>query len=106
MSRGCGRRRRRWGCPVCWVRQADPASGKGISTVHYKVAACAHVNAGDRGIIDAASIDALNPRTELNWLTSLRAPAIATLAADDGPLQKTLFDQQNLAETTHPDYPG
>ena len=28
------------------------------------------------------------------------------LAADDGPLQMSLFDQANLAEITHPDYPG
>ena len=25
---------------------------------------------------------------------------------DDGPLQMSLFDEQNLAEITHPDYPG
>src|ERR1019366_2437537 len=36
----------------------------------------------------------------------LRAPAIAALAADDGPLQMSLFDQANLAEIAHPDYPG
>jgi len=40
------------------------------------------------------------------WVTALRAPAIAALAADNGPLQMTLFDQVNLAEITHPDYPG
>ena len=26
--------------------------------------------------------------------------------ADDGPLQLSLFDQQDLAEITSPDYPG
>jgi hypothetical protein len=31
---------------------------------------------------------------------------IAALAADNGPLQMSLFDQANLAEITHPDYPG
>ena len=35
-----------------------------------------------------------------------RAPAIAALAADDGPLQLSLFDQQDLAEISHPDYPA
>ena len=29
-----------------------------------------------------------------------------SLAADDGPLQMSLFDDQDLAEITHPDYPG
>ena len=33
------------------------------------------------------------------------APAIAKLARDDGPLQMSLFDTQDLAEITHPDYP-
>ena len=40
------------------------------------------------------------------WVTALRAPAIAALAADDGPLQMSLFDQTSLAEISHPDYPG
>jgi hypothetical protein len=61
---------------------------------------------GDRGMITSARIDALRAETHLGWLTSLRAPAIKALAAAGGPLQPTLFDQQNLAEITHPDYPG
>jgi hypothetical protein len=64
------------------------------------------VMVGDRGMITSARIDALKQHTELGWLTCLRAPAIAALAADDGPLQMTLFDQHDLAEITHPDYPG
>jgi len=36
----------------------------------------------------------------------LRAPAIAAPPADTGPLQMSLFDEANLAEITHPDYPG
>jgi len=66
------------------------------------------VMVGDRGMITTARIDALraDPESDLGWLTALRAPAIAKLAADDGPLQMTLFDQQDLAEIAHPDYPG
>jgi hypothetical protein len=45
-----------------------------------------------------------NP-TDYGWITALRAPAIATLAADDGPLQMSLFDAQDLAQISHPDYP-
>ena len=62
----------------------------------------------ERDIV-AARIDALRelPKAEgWGWLTCLRAPAIAKLAADDGPLQMSLFDEQDLAEITHPDYPG
>jgi hypothetical protein len=64
------------------------------------------VMVGDRGMITSARIAALREHTDLGWLTCLRAPAIAALAAHDGPLQMTLFDQQDLAEITHPDYPG
>ncbi|HWT48460.1 MAG TPA: IS1634 family transposase, partial [Mycobacterium sp.] len=65
---------------------------------------------GDRGMITSARIAALSELndtgTGFGWITALRAPAIATLAADNGPLQMSLFDQQDLAEITHPDYPG
>lgn len=61
---------------------------------------------GDRGMITSARITALQELGGIGWLTALRAPQIAALAADDGPLQMTLFDEQNFAEITHPDYPG
>ena len=61
---------------------------------------------GDRGMITSARIGALRELGGTGWLTALRAPQIAALAAADGPLQLTLFDQQDLAEITHPDYPG
>ena len=68
---------------------------------------------GDRGMITSARIDALrelnddpDTATDFGWITALRAPDIAKLAADDGPLQMSLFDTQDLAEITHPDLPG
>lgn len=61
---------------------------------------------GDRGMITSARINALGQAGDLGWLTCLRAPQIAALARDDGPLQLSLFDQADLAEFTHPDYPG
>ncbi|MDT2006869.1 transposase [Rhodococcus opacus] len=61
---------------------------------------------GDRGMITSARITALKELGGLGWLTALRAPQIAALAADDGPLQMSLFDEQNFAEISHPDYPG
>ena len=61
---------------------------------------------GDRGMITAARITALKDGGGLGWLTALRAPQIAALAADDAPLQMSLFDEQNFAEISHPDYPG
>ncbi|MBV8346077.1 MAG: IS1634 family transposase [Mycolicibacterium sp.] len=65
---------------------------------------------GDRGMITSARIQALRELNDtgagFGWITALRAPAIATLAVDDGPLQMSLFDTQDLAEISHPDYPG
>ena len=60
---------------------------------------------GDRGMITSARIAALPEVGGLGWVTALRAPAVAALAADTGPLQLSLFDQANLAEISHPDYP-
>ena len=57
-------------------------------------------------MITSARVDALRELGGLGWVTALRAPAVAALAADNGPLQMTLFDQANLAEIAHPDYPG
>ncbi len=65
------------------------------------------VMVGDRGMITSARIQALK---ELDgayaWITALRAPAIRKLADDDGPLQLSLFDEQDLAEITSDDFPG
>jgi hypothetical protein len=68
---------------------------------------------GDRGMITSARIAALNqkedgtPRPDpYGWITALRAPAIRKLMAEDGPLQLSLFDEQDLAEITSPDFPG
>jgi hypothetical protein len=86
---------------------ADPtAFVEAVSVVRDRFGLADLVMVGDRGMITTARIDALRQHTDLGWLTCLRAPAIAALAADDGPLQMTLFDQQDLAEISHPDYPG
>src|ERR1700681_3134355 len=65
---------------------------------------------GDRGMITSARITALRELgedgTDFGWITALRAPQVAKLAADDGPLQMSLFDTHDLAEIAHPDYPG
>ena len=61
---------------------------------------------GDRGMITGTRIDDLRKLAGMDWVTALKAPAIAKLAEDGGPLQMSLFDTQNFAEITHPDYPG
>jgi hypothetical protein len=71
------------------------------------------VMVGDRGMITSARIRALNQREDgtarpdtYGWITALRAPALRKLMADGGPLQMTLFDEQDLAEITSEDFPG
>jgi Transposase DDE domain len=61
---------------------------------------------GDRGMITEARIREDLAPAGLDWLTALRAPAIQALAADDGPLQISLFDERDMAEIASPDYPG
>ena len=61
---------------------------------------------GDRGMITSARIvEELQP-AGLDWISCLRAPQIAALAADSGPLQLTLFDERDLAEITSSEFPG
>ena len=84
-----------------------------VKVVRDKFGLAQMVMVGDRGMITSARIDALNQREDgtrqpdtYGWITALRAPAIRKLMADDGPLQLSLFDQQDLAEITSDDFPG
>jgi Transposase DDE domain len=61
---------------------------------------------GDRGMITSARIKDLKTLEGMAWVTCLRGPAIKKLIADGGPLQLSLFDEQDLAEISSPDYPG
>lgn len=63
------------------------------------------VMVGDRGMITDARIRALKQLGGIGWITALRAPSIQKLA-ESGHLQLSLFDDTNLAEITHPDYPN
>jgi hypothetical protein len=92
----------------------DPAAFTEIvQVIRGKFGLAKMVLVGDRGMITSARIEALNQIEDgtaqpdsYGWITALRAPAIRKLMAEDGPLQLSLFDQQNLAEITSPDYPG
>jgi hypothetical protein len=86
----------------------DPAAFTEIVTVvRDKFGLGQMIMVGDRGMITKARIGALKELDDAyGWITALRAPAIKKLMAEDGPLQLSLFDQQDLAEITSPDYPG
>src|SRR6266567_4182031 len=91
----------------------DPAAFTAIADViRDKFGLAQMIMIGDRGMITSARIQALNQLEDgtqrpdpYGWITALRAPAIRKLMADDGPLQLSLFDQQDLAEITSPDFP-
>jgi hypothetical protein len=86
---------------------ADPAAFiEAVDTVRTRFGLEQVTMVGDRGMITNARITALRDLGGIGWLTALRAPQIAALAGDGGPLQLSLFDTQDLAEITHPDYPG
>lgn len=61
---------------------------------------------GDRGMISQKQIDEIKDVDGLDWITALKTDAIRKLAEDQGPLQLGLFDERNLFEFTHPDFPG
>jgi hypothetical protein len=86
---------------------ADPAAFvEAVEVVRERFGLGELVMVGDRGMITSARIEALRELGGTGWLTALRAPQIAALATDQGPLQLSLFDQHDLAEISHPDYPG
>src|SRR5450756_2371123 len=86
---------------------ADPTAFTAIvEAVKDTFALSDMVMVGDRGMITSARVEALRELGGYGWVTALRAPAIAPLAAHQRPLQMPLFDQANLAEITHPNYPG
>ena len=83
--------------PTAFIAAVEAVRGRfGLSDV---------IMVGDRGMITTARIDALRDVGGLDWVTCLRAPAVKALA-ESGVLQLSLFDQTNLAEIAHPDYPG
>jgi Transposase DDE domain len=87
---------------------ADPAAFTEIAgIVHDTFQLKKMVMVGDRGMITSARIEALKELDgKYAWITALRAPAIRKLMDDGGPLQLSLFDEQDLAEITSPDFPG
>src|SRR5216683_2734681 len=60
---------------------------------------------GDRGMLTAARLREDVAPASMDWITALRAPQVKKLVRG-GDLQLTLFDSQDLAEITSPDFPG
>ncbi|MHB1547604.1 MAG: IS1634 family transposase [Acidimicrobiales bacterium] len=60
---------------------------------------------GDRGLLTTARLREDVVPEHLDFITALRAPQIKALVESDA-IQLSLFDDMDLFEITHPDYPG
>ncbi len=99
------------GCPVSIEvfegNTADPKTFTSqIKKVRERFGLQRVVFVGDRGMITNKRIDdELRDVDGLDWITALRANTIKNLV-EQGVVQLSIFDQQDLAEVTSPDFPG
>jgi hypothetical protein len=61
---------------------------------------------GDRGMLTSAQIEKLRQTEGCGWISCLRSSDIRKLLESRGQTDTPLFDQKNLAELSHPDFPG
>ncbi len=99
------------GCPVAVEvfegSAGDPSTlAKQVTKLKERFGLSRVLLVGDRGMVTEARIKEHLIPAGLDWLTALRAPAIQALAADNGPLQLSFFDERDMAEIVSPDYPG
>lgn len=100
------------GCPVAVEvysgETGDPTTlGDQIAKVRQRFGLSRVVFVGDRGLLTSARIrEELAPVEGLDWISALRNDQVRKLAQEGGPLQRSLFDETDLAEITHPDFPG
>jgi len=99
------------GCPIAIEvfkgNTGDPTTlGSQIKKVRGRFGIERVVFVGDRGMITSKRIDEeLRAVDGLDWITALRNDTIKTLAAK-GVIERSLFDKQDLAMITSPDFPG
>lgn len=99
------------GCPVAVEvfagNTGDPATvAAQVSKLRERFGIAHIVWAGDRGMLTSARIEQVLKPQGMDWVSSLRAPQIAQLAAEHGPFQPSLFDQRNLLELTSEHFPS
>jgi transposase len=99
------------GCPVAVeVFAGNTSDPKTVATqvdkLRQRFGLSDMVLIGDRGMITSARIREDLPASHgIQWISALRATQIQKLAAG-GQLQMSLFDQTDLIEIAHPDFPG
>jgi transposase len=99
------------GCPVAVEvfagNTADPKTvAVQVNKLRQRFGLSDVVLVGDRGMITSARIRQDLPASHgIQWISALRANQIQKLAKD-GQLQMSLFDNTDLVEIAHPDFPG
>ena len=105
------------GCPVAVTvhegNTADPTTlMPEITRIKDAFGITQFVMVGDRGMISSTAIATLRDQGGIDWITALKSASIRALV-EDKTLQPDLslpaawpVDERNLAEITHPDYPG
>jgi Transposase DDE domain len=99
------------GCPIAVEvfdgNTGDPTTvGPQIKKLRERFALKRVVIVGDRGMITDARIrEELRDVDGLDWITCLRAPAIAKLL-ERGSFQLSLFDERDMAEIVDDAFPG
>jgi hypothetical protein len=99
------------GCPVAVEvfegNTGDPRTlGPQIQKLRERFSLQRIILVGDRGMITDARIrEDLRDVDGVDWITCLRAPAIAKLL-EQGSFQLSLFDERDLAEIVSPAFPG
>ena len=98
------------GCPVAISvhegNTADPTTlMPEIQRVKQDFGIESFVMVGDRGMISQKAILAIREQGGIDWITALKSVSIRALI-EDKTLQPDLFDERNLLELSHPDYPG
>ena len=98
------------GCPIAIeVFAGNTADTKTLSAQISKVRRRFGVHrvvfVGDRGMITSRRIDEeMRGVDGLDWITALRADTIRLLA-EQGVIERSLFDERDLAEVVSPDFP-
>ena len=100
----------REGCPIAVEvfegNTADPRTvGAQVDKLRRRFALERVVLVGDRGMLTEARIREEVAPAGLDWITTLRAPAIRELVSS-GAVQRSMFDDTDLAELRSDAYPG
>src|SRR5680860_1453068 len=76
-----------------------------VETLQDRFGLASFILIGDRGMITGKHIQQFHATPGIDWITALKSQSLKKLVSD-GAIQPSLFDETNLIEITHVDYPG